>query len=255
MKKFLWLFAFCLVSAAFVRTAAETEDFAAAVSAGKVSVTFRGTGGSSGDAIEAIVVATPKTSGHLVLTVAPGTRLQSGNSSAQNMVIAGVKGQMMDANRYEPSSEIQVSNTPRTYIFEAYCTNFEKDNPSAETGFALETADPILAAILSEPGSTTVKQAAVWIYTDNVSYGHLNQKFTVSPSDWDAAVALVKKCSAPPPAKLGTPPVTTNVPAVKQSPPSAMLISPPTTSGIPPAKTTAPVSNLITPDPFAIATP
>src|SRR5208283_2681616 len=90
-----------LLHASFVRAVAETQDFATALSAGKVSVTFRGTGGSSGDSIEATVVTTSKANGDLVLTMAPGTRLRSGDASAQGMVIAGVKGQVVNANSYK----------------------------------------------------------------------------------------------------------------------------------------------------------
>jgi hypothetical protein len=93
-------------------------------------------------------------------------------------------------------SEISVSATPRTYVLNAYCTDFEKDNPSAGTPFRLGKVDPVLACILGEAGSTVVKQAAVWIYTDKPSFSHVNDKFTVSQSDWDAATAIVKKCSA-----------------------------------------------------------
>lgn len=195
MKKSFLLLALLLFSAPFIQAVAETEDFAAAVSAGKVSVTFRGTGGSSGDSIEATIVTTPKASGDLVLTIAPGTRLQSGNSGAQNMVIAGVKGQVVDENSYTPTSEIRASNTPTTYVFDAYCTDFEKDNPSTGTKFTLEKVDPVIACILSKASSTIVKQAAVWIYTDKASFSHVNQKFDVSRSDWDAAAAIVNKCS------------------------------------------------------------
>jgi hypothetical protein len=195
MKKLFPLLAILLINATCLQAIAETEDFAAAVTAGKVSVIFRGTGGSSGDSIEATVVSTPKASGDLVLTIAPGTHLQSGNSGAQNMVIAGVKGQVVNENSYTPRSEIRVSGTPRTYVFDAYCTDFEKDNPSTETKFKLGEVDPVLACILSEANSTIVKQAAVWIYTDKASYSHVNQKFTVSQSDWDAAKVIVSKCS------------------------------------------------------------
>ena len=174
---------------------AQTQDFAAAVSAGKVSVTFRGTGGSSGDSIEATVVTTSKTNGDLLLTIAPGTRLQSGNSSAQIMVIAGVRGLVVDANQFEARSQISVSATPRTYVFDAYCTDFEKDNPSTGTQFRLGQIDPVLACILAQSNSMPVKQAAVWIYTDKASFSHVNQKFDVTQSEWDAAAALVKKCS------------------------------------------------------------
>jgi hypothetical protein len=195
MKKMFYLLTIFLINASLIRAVAEAEDFAAAVAAGKVSVTFRGNGGSSGDAIEATVVTTAKAGGDLVLTMAPGTRLQSGNASAQNMVIAGVRGQEVDANRFVARSEISVSATPRTYVLDAYCTDFEKDNPSDGTRFSLQKVDPVLACILGEASSTIVKQAAVWIYTDKASYSHVNQKFAVSQSDWDAATAIVRKCA------------------------------------------------------------
>jgi hypothetical protein len=60
MKKLIQLLVVLLVSAYFAQAFAVAEDFAAAVTAGKVSVTFRGNGGSSGDAIEAMVVNIPK---------------------------------------------------------------------------------------------------------------------------------------------------------------------------------------------------
>lgn len=195
MKKLFPLLAILLINATLVQALAETEDLATAVTAGKVGVTFRGNGGSSGDAIEATVITAPKAGGDLVLTAAPGTRLQSGNSNAQNMVIAGVRGQAVDATRFVSRSEISVSATPRTYVFDAYCTDFEKDNPSTGTQFSLGKVDPVRACILGEASSTIVKQAAVWIYTDKASYSHVNEKFTVSQSDWDAATAIVKKCS------------------------------------------------------------
>jgi hypothetical protein len=207
MKTVLVITAIVLISASLVQAIAQTEDFAAAVAAGKVRVTFRGNGGSSGDAIEATVVTTPKAGGDLDLTVAPGTRLQSGDASAQNMVIAGVRGQAVDATRFVARSVISVSATPRTYVLDAYCTDFEKDNPSTGTQFSLGKVDPVLACILGEASSTVVKQAAVWIYTDKASYSHVNEKFTVSQSDWAAATTIVKKCSELKTGS-GTPPAT-----------------------------------------------
>ena len=87
---------------------------------------------------------------------------------------------------------------PQTYVLDAYCAEFEKNNPSDGNGFTLSGVDPVLANILREAGglSAEAKQAAVWIYTDKVSFAHLNQKFTVSKSDWDAATAIVQKCRA-----------------------------------------------------------
>jgi hypothetical protein len=174
------------------------EDFAAAAAAGKIKVSFRGTGGSSGDAVEAIVTRTESDGGALELTIAPGTRLQSGDKSAQSMVIAAVRGQSMGEGSYSPGSVIEIGRGTKTYVLEAYCSDFEKDNPSLATTFTLKPADPLLACILTSASnlSTPAKQAAVWIYTDKASFSLVNTKFEVSRSDWDAAAAVVKKCSS-----------------------------------------------------------
>ncbi len=176
------------------------EDLATALAAGKVTVRILGTGGSSGDAIKLVVTKTAKADpGPLSLTVARGTRLESQNASAQNMVVAGVRGRTVGGDSYVPTSEIDVSDKgSTTYVLEGYCMNFEKDNPSSNTKFSITPPDPVLAAILNEAEklSTTAKQAAVWIHTDHASYAHVNAKFSVSKADWAAAEAIVKKCEA-----------------------------------------------------------
>jgi len=179
----------------FNRAVAQTEDFAAAVAAGKVSVVFRGKGGSSGDVIEATIRTTSKAGGDLVLTIAPGTRLQNRNAGEQSMVIASVRGEVVDAIRFNTITEMRIGQTSKTFILDAYCTDLEKDNPSSGTQFSLGKVDPVLACILGQSSCTKVKQAAVWIYTDKANYSHVNQKFDVTQADWDAAKAIVQKCS------------------------------------------------------------
>ena len=158
-----WLMVFVTMAWLAFGNAVKAEELAAAIAAGKVKVTFRGNGGSSGDTIEVAVVKTDKSAGNLDLTIAPGTRLQSGDSSAQNMVIAAVKGQLMGANSYAPTSVIRVGDVPKTYLLEAFCSDFEKDNPSSATPFTLRPVDPILACIFTEGSRLSVpaKQAAV----------------------------------------------------------------------------------------------
>ncbi len=174
------------------------EDLAAVLASGRVSAVFRGNGGSSGDAIELVVAKAAQAGpGILSLTIAPGTRLQSQDAAAQSMVVAGVRGRATGGDSYEPSSVIVVSGTgPTTYFLEGYCMEFEKDNPSSNTTFSMTSPDPVLACILSEANglSTDAKQAAVWIYTDHATFEHVNEKFSVSRADWDAAEAVVRKC-------------------------------------------------------------
>jgi hypothetical protein len=135
-------------------------------------------------------------SGTLRLTVAPGTRLQSRNDADQNMVVAGVRGRAVNASSFEPDSVIEVAGEgSATYILESYCMDFDRNNPSAATGFSITSPDPVLTSILKEAGSlsTQAKQAAVWIYTDHATYKHVNAKFPLSEADWAAAEAVVNK--------------------------------------------------------------
>lgn len=173
------------------------EDLASAIGSGKVSARFCGNGASSGDAIAVVVEKTARAgNGTLTLTVPPGTRLESGTASAQNMVVAGVRGRAVGTDSYEPVSTIEVSDRgSSTYILEGYCMNFDKDNPATDTSFSLSSPDPVLASILREAGglSTAAKQAAVWIHTDHAAYPKVNEKFPVTTDEWAAAEAAIRK--------------------------------------------------------------
>ncbi len=176
------------------------SDFATALAAGQISATFRGLGGSSGDSIVVVVARNAKSGSALELTMAPGTRLRNGSGFAQNMVIAGVQGEKMGERSYSPGSVIRVQDTPTTYVLEAYCTEFEKDNPAPQSRFQLNPPDPMLACLLTEAAnvrlSPAAKQAAVWMHTDNASYNEVTNKFPMTAKDWNAAVAVVKRCAA-----------------------------------------------------------
>ncbi|HLK09680.1 MAG TPA: hypothetical protein VKV30_17140 [Candidatus Angelobacter sp.] len=199
-----------------------------AVNAGLVRTSVWGTGASSGDSIKLKVTKTARAGGDsLSLSVPPGTQLASSDSSAQSMVIAGIMGRMIDENTYEPVSRIFLSDSshrprirqPRrsavlpvvltgsnrgnaaisaessgVYILEAYCTEFEKDNPSDSTKFSFGSVDRNLACILDKSDSIQVKQAAIWIYTDGVTYTHLTQKFPLSSSEWQEAKSIIARC-------------------------------------------------------------
>ena len=191
MKKRASLFFFpVILTCLLIGSAVFAEDFATALSSGEIKVGFRGMGGSSGDSIAMTI---SKTRGdNLDLMIPAGTRLETGSRSAQNMVISGIKGEMAGQGTYTPASSITVGDTPQTYVLEAYCTDFEKDNPSAGTRFSVGRVDPVLASILQRAAGLSVaaKQAAVWIYTDRATFDEVNRKFSVSRSDWAAAEAV-----------------------------------------------------------------
>jgi hypothetical protein len=70
----------------------------------------------------------------------PGSLLRNANAAGQNMVIRKLAG-IPDGNflrlvprlKFEPSVEAE-------YVFEAYCVNFHKDNPSASDSLVLVSA-------------------------------------------------------------------------------------------------------------------
>jgi hypothetical protein len=199
----------------------------AAVNAGLIRVSASGTGASSGGSIILEVEKTARAgSGSLDISVPPGTRLASSDPSAQNMVIAGVAARF-NGTSWEQTSRIFISDralgpairesrrgnvfpvalsrntsgnastaaqSSGIYLLEAYCTDFEKDNPSESTGFSLGGVDSNLACILNNAASIQVKQAAVWIYTDRATYSHLTQKFPLTGTEWQEARNIIARC-------------------------------------------------------------
>ena len=206
MKKVRWALMVALSLALTVSAASQyTRSTGRGGSIDPGGITFRGTGASSGDAIKLTVA--PRGKGgprDVVLNVPPGTRLQSSSGGAQSMVVAGVRGRSLGGSggggggprggeRFTPVSEIR---GPGTYILEAYCAEFHKDNPSSRVTFKLGGQNRDLACIFREAGGLSVaaKQAAVWIYTDHVTYGQMSAKFPVSQSEWRAALEVIKRC-------------------------------------------------------------
>jgi hypothetical protein len=169
-----------------------------AVANRQANVTIRGTGGSSGDAIKVDVGKGPQAGpGPLTISVPPGTVLNNGNGGGQNMAIAGVVGREISEYSYTPASDIVVTESnPVTYVLSAFCINFEKENPSTTDEFTVGQTDPVLACILggSKNFSVPTRQAAVWIYTDNVSYQHMSEKFPVSPQEYEQGRTLANQC-------------------------------------------------------------
>jgi len=169
-----------------------------AVANGQARVSIHGTGGSSGDSIKIDIAKGPKAGNEpLEVSVPPGTVLTNGNAAGQDMVIAGVTGLATSEDTYTPMNYIRVEGSqPVTYVLNAFCMNFEKDNPSENDTFTVGEPDPALACILknSRKLSVPARQAAIWIYTDNVSYEHMNQKFQVSQEEYTQGQQVVEGC-------------------------------------------------------------
>jgi len=177
---------------------AVAETLQAAVAAGHVKVTFTGTGGSSGDAVMMTVTKTtsaPK--GELTLTLPAGSRLSNARASEQDMVVGAVRGRMVGREQFSPVATIKLRGMePVTYVLDAYCADFEKDNPSESTSFALTPPEPVLACLLKETQDLSVatRQAAVWMRVDRITFTHMNEKLSVTRTEWAEAEKAMTRC-------------------------------------------------------------
>ena len=119
-------------------------------------------------------------------------------------MILGVAGRSSGGAGYSPSTNIVVPAVGlATYVLNAFCAEFHKENPSESTSFTLKQPDSQLACIAKQGGrgsgvSLEATQAAVWIYTDNLTYQQMAEKFNISRADWDRASQLVRTCGITP---------------------------------------------------------
>jgi hypothetical protein len=89
---------------------------------------------------------------------------------------------------------------PQTYMVAAYSAEFNKDNPSPESVLTVGDVDGRLACILQESRrnnlSAQATQAAVWMWTDRVSFENMNHKLPITGADWSAGVGIYRVCGS-----------------------------------------------------------
>jgi hypothetical protein len=191
-----------LWSSALAQTA--TPTLQQAIAAGEANARFYGNGGSSGDSVMVEVSKGPKAaSAPKTVTIPPGSQLESSEAGAQSMMVLGVAGRVTGSGTYTPSDNIVVPVTGLvTYILNAFCVEFHKDNPSESTHFILRSPDTTLACIARESlklnSSLEATQAAVWMHTDRLTFQEMNEKFSISSADWNTARQLVSTCGVTP---------------------------------------------------------
>jgi hypothetical protein len=140
----------------------------------------------------------------LTITIPAGLRLRNLSEGWQSMVLAGVKGRLAGGNQYLAEPVIKLSDTvpTATYLLSAYCAEFHKANPSPNSQFMVEFADPTAGCILSSARaqglSIAATQAAEWIHTDGITVDDLQSKFPVSLSDWSEASQVASQCQGSP---------------------------------------------------------
>lgn len=175
---------------------ATTLSLDSAVKKGKVALKVVGLGGSTGDTL--LIKLRRTVPEVLRITLASGTVFTSASGSAQNMVAARLKGEQVTALMYRPAPVIVLrDDEEHTYIVEAYCLDFHKDNPGEGEAFLLSTVDTrakqILDTGLASKAPMSVIQSAIWMDRDHVSAVALKQRFQVNDEQIAQAKALLQK--------------------------------------------------------------
>ena len=182
---------FIMETQAFAREVMPLDE---AVQQNKVNVEITGLGGSTGDTIKLNVRRNVPESLHLTLT--PGTVFKSQSGGVQDMAGARIKGESTGPLTYIPRSDIFLSNNSmRSYIVEAYCLNFDKDNPGEQDTFGVAAPDDRTALIIKkgqEKGyMIQVIQSAIWMDRDKVSPSRLKSRFPVGDKEIGQATSLL----------------------------------------------------------------
>lgn len=178
-------------------TQTSTIQIEDAINKGLVVAHIRGTNASSGDSIEATFEL--KADAGLEIVVPAGTVLKP-SDAAQNMVIRRLTGIPTGPTTFRPVSKISLpsgTDVSETYLFEAYCLDFDRANPTSSTtflpvGLASETIQAILNCGDKTNASMGAIQAAIWAVTYNVQKTELLSRFLVTASDLEKARQLLE---------------------------------------------------------------
>lgn len=153
---------------------------------GYVSIEFRGTGYSSGEAIE--VKVTPKIKFSIEITIESGLFLIN-SGFGQNMIIAETI-----TIKVKPKIELN-------FDIEVYCLDLDKDNPTRSETFYIRTdagsyqedVNVLIESLEDVPSknkSVTAIQIAVWVITEDISREEI--PFDYSDDDIDDAKWLLE---------------------------------------------------------------
>lgn len=164
-----------------------------------VKAEITGRGASSGDSIN--LKLTRLTQYTTEIKVSKGRILHS-SDTAQDMVVYRIRGIAEDSMWLIPMSQIILySSEPKTFILEAYCLDFHKENPSSSTKFSVGTlTDPQILKILdaldnlsSDITSIKAIQTAIWVVTEDISRKELVGRFPVGQEDIDNAKIILEE--------------------------------------------------------------
>lgn len=183
-------------------TPSEPLSLADAAQQGFVEYTILGRDASSGDSLSIEIRRTRNDD--VAVYVEPGTVFTTESQESQDMVAFGVSGALIEpgTDQLEPTDTIDLQDDlPHVYLLEAYCLNFELENPSPQDRFVPAAVDLRLATLLKEAKTTGLTmpatQAAVWMDHDHITKQEIQTKFDASDQELEDAWALLQRLPPP----------------------------------------------------------
>ena len=195
--------AICLLCAAGSGEAQQRDQRAnlhEAIQQGLVEAEFQGRGASTGDSI--IVKLTNLTTSRLEVTIEPGTVLKSVSGAVQDMIVERVRGVPVDERRFRPIDRIVLAaKLTERFILLAYCLNFDRANPGADSRFSVATVEnpgvkqlfALLPQLAADQRTVGAIQIAVWVITDDVTRRQLQSRFPATEADIASARQLLER--------------------------------------------------------------
>lgn len=168
-----------------------------AVKTGLVDVEVKGRGVCSGDAIRVEVRRKAAHPVHVI--VSAGTVVESTSGKVQSMVCHGVKYQKAGDKYRRIEVMVLNDNAPQTFLLEAFCRDFGKPTPGADSSFHVGMMDrPATRVIVKgkEAGaSLRAIQVAVWLQK-GVGEEEVRRRFRATEAEIKAAGVLVEAATA-----------------------------------------------------------
>jgi hypothetical protein len=195
------LFGFLVVPSGNIFGQTPPEDLEDALNAGTVRLQAGGTGHSSGVSVTGYLTNT--TSGSLAIAIYISNGIYLKNSKAgQDM--AAVQVYMADGTYYSRGSDNYIILEPRKrteVVFVAFCTDFEKENPSEKERLSFTAMPSSLQVIVNkisrylqdknEDNLVNAAQIALWL-AQGESISSISKKFRFTPEDETAAREILE---------------------------------------------------------------
>ena len=162
---------------------------------GKILIEIEDLGGSTGDCL--VLYVKKNTKENMDIFIPVGTVFKSKTQNIQNMIAYKVKGIMVDEKRYLETEYITLSSD-LTYkvLVEAYCLDFQKDNPNKESRFDISGINKSSKCIIlygkKNGANNNVIQSAIWMHRENITDDALKKRFPVNSNE----ITLARKILA-----------------------------------------------------------